>query len=163
EYGSRMLVDNNEAVRAETVLVTWDPSNRLILTERAGKIRLIDLVDNVTVQETQNAATKVRNVVVLDYKGDKYQPAVSIVDAGDAITPGAFVPQDLLRIMGVAVVQKYLLNQIQEIYRHQGVNINDRHVELIVRQMLRKARIVDPGDSDFLIGDRVDKMHLEEI
>lgn len=279
EYGSRMLVADGQAVKTDTLMVTWDPNNRLILTERAGKVHLLDLVDSVTVQETYNESTKIRSIVVLDYKGDKYQPAVSIVDAddnevcqyylptgsevnvadgqsvmigdilakipretsksrditigalpriaelfearmpkdaailadvdgevvikgivrglrrvsvvnhttgesfdyyiprekqlhvgagdyvtaGEALTPGALVPQDLLRIMGVSVVQKYLLNQIQEIYRHQGVNINDRHVELIVRQMLRKVRVTDPGESDFLIGDRVDRMHLEEI
>ena len=60
-------------------------------------------------------------------------------------------------------LQRYLVNQIQEIYRLQGIDINDRHIELIVRQMLRKVRIVDPGDTDFLIGDRVDRIHFKTV
>ena len=65
--------------------------------------------------------------------------------------------------MGAEYLQKYLLDQIQEIYRLQGIDINDRHIELIVRQMLRKVRVVDPGDTDFLIGDRVDKIHFKTV
>ena len=70
---------------------------------------------------------------------------------------------DILRILGPEVLQKYLVNQIQQIYRLQGIDINDRHIELIVRQMLRKVRIVDPGDTDFLIGDRVDRIHFKTV
>ena len=70
---------------------------------------------------------------------------------------------DILRILGPDVVQRYLVDQIQEIYRLQGIDINDRHIEFIVRQMLRKVRIVDPGDTDFLIGDRVDRIHFKTV
>ena len=69
----------------------------------------------------------------------------------------------MLRILGPDVVQKYLVDQIQEIYRLQGIDINDKHIELIVRQMLRKIRIIDPGDTDFLIGDRVDRIHFKTV
>ena len=65
--------------------------------------------------------------------------------------------------MGPDIVQRYLVDQIQEIYRLQGIDINDRHIELIVRQMLRKVRVVDPGDTDFLIGDRVDHIHFQTV
>lgn len=85
------------------------------------------------------------------------------VKAGDAITTGTPVLHDILRILGPEVLQKYLANQIQQIYMLQGVFINDRHVELIVRQMLRKVRVVEQGDSDFLIGDRVDKIHFKAV
>ena len=85
------------------------------------------------------------------------------VKAGEAITSGSPVLHDLLRILGPEVLQHYLVEQIQEIYRRQGVNINDRHIELIVRQMVRKVRVLEPGDTDFLIGDRVDKIHFQEI
>ncbi len=85
------------------------------------------------------------------------------VSAGDRLTSGSPVLSDILRIMGPDVLQKYLVNQIQQIYRLQGVDINDRHIELIVRQMLRKVRVVDPGESDFLIGDRVDKIHFKMV
>ena len=85
------------------------------------------------------------------------------VNAGDQITVGTPVLHDLLRILGPDVVQRYLVDQIQEIYRLQGIDINDRHIELIARQMLRKVRIVDPGDTDFLIGDRVDRIHFKTV
>lgn len=85
------------------------------------------------------------------------------VNAGEQLTTGAPVLHDMLRILGPDVVQRYLVNQIQEIYRLQGIDINDRHIELIVRQMMRKVRIVESGDSDFLIGDRVDRIHFMTV
>lgn len=85
------------------------------------------------------------------------------VRAGDPLTVGSVVLHDILRILGPDAVQRYLVDQIQGIYRVQGVDINDRHIELIVRQMLRKVRITDPGDTDFLIGDRVDRIHLQTV
>jgi DNA-directed RNA polymerase subunit beta' len=85
------------------------------------------------------------------------------VNAGDKLTSGMPVLHDILRILGPDVLQKYLVDHIQEIYRLQGIDINDRHIELIIRQMLRKVRITDPGDTDFLIGDRVDKIHFKAV
>lgn len=85
------------------------------------------------------------------------------VNAGDPLTSGAPVLHDMLRILGPEKVQRYLVDQIQEIYRLQDVDINDRHIELIVRQMLRKVRIVEGGESDFLIGDRVDFIHFQTV
>ena len=78
-------------------------------------------------------------------------------------TSGTPVLHDILRILGPEVLQQYLVNQIQEIYRLQGIDINDRHIEFIVRQMLRKVRVIDPGETDFLIGDRVDKIHFKTV
>ncbi len=85
------------------------------------------------------------------------------VSAGDALTFGTPVLHDILRIMGAQTVQRYLVDKIQEIYRSQGVDVNDKHIEVIVRQMMRKVRIVDPGDSDFLAGDRVERVHFKEV
>lgn len=85
------------------------------------------------------------------------------VSAGDQLTSGTPVLHDILRILGPEILQKYLVNQIQQIYRLQGIDINDRHIELIVRQMLRKVRIVEPGQTDFLIGDRVDRIHFKTV
>ena len=85
------------------------------------------------------------------------------VSAGDPLTVGAPVLHDMLRILGPDVVQRYMVDQVQEIYRLQGIDINDKHVEVIVRQMLRKVRIVEPGDSDFLIGDKVDRIHFKMV
>ncbi|SVC03726.1 uncharacterized protein METZ01_LOCUS256580, partial [marine metagenome] len=84
------------------------------------------------------------------------------INAGDALSEGSVDPHDILKITGVNAVQEYLVNQIQEVYRMQGVGINDKHVEVIVRQMLQKVRIDDPGDTDFLKGEAVDKRRLQE-
>ncbi len=84
------------------------------------------------------------------------------VVAGEALSEGSIDPHDILRIKGVNAVQEYLVNQIQEVYRMQSVRINDRHVEVIVRQMLQKVRIDDPGDTDFLKGEAVDKRRFQE-
>ena len=85
------------------------------------------------------------------------------VNAGDPINFRSSGFHDILRILGPDMVQRYLVDQIQEIYRLQGIDINDRHIELIVRQMLRKVRVVDAGDTDFLIGDRVDRIHFKMV
>ncbi len=84
------------------------------------------------------------------YKGDR-------VFAGQQLTDGPVVPQDILRVCGDKVLQEYLLNEVQEIYRLQGVRINDKHIELIISQMLKKVRIDDSGDTEFLVGQQVDK------
>jgi DNA-directed RNA polymerase subunit beta' len=85
-----------------------------------------------------------------------------IVKAGEALSSGSVDPHDILRIKGVADVQAYLVNEIQEVYRMQGVKINDKHIEVIVRQMLQKVRIVDPGDTQYLEGDVIHKFKFYE-
>ncbi|MFA4981373.1 MAG: DNA-directed RNA polymerase subunit beta' [Candidatus Omnitrophota bacterium] len=90
------------------------------------------------------------------YKGDK-------VTAGEQLIDGPVVLQDILRVSGDKKLQEYLVNEVQEVYRLQGVNINDKHIEVIVRQMLRKVRIENPGDTTFLMGQQVDKtVYIEE-
>jgi DNA-directed RNA polymerase subunit beta' len=84
------------------------------------------------------------------------------VRAGERLTEGPVNPHDILKIKGIKEVQEYLLDEIQEVYRLQGVSIDDKHVEVIVRQMLQKVRIEDPGDTRFLEGDEVDKIELRE-
>ena len=84
-----------------------------------------------------------------------------IVEKGDYIVDGNPAPHDILAIKGVEELAAYLVNEIQEVYRLQGVNINDKHIEVIVRQMLQKVDIVDPGDTEFLAGEQVDQMELE--
>jgi len=83
------------------------------------------------------------------------------VKAGDRLTEGPLSPHDTLRIMGTEAAEKYLLNEIQEVYRLQGVNINDKHISIVVRQMLSKAKIDDPGDTQFLEGAQVDRLILQ--
>jgi DNA-directed RNA polymerase subunit beta' len=275
-YGAVVLVSNGQKVMSDTRLAEWDSTGTVLLTEKAGIVRFVDLVENVTVQERFNKATNRSNRVVLENRGERYQPALSIADehgeeiahylvtagaylnvvdgqhvdigdvlvktpreasktkdistglpriaelfearapkdvailadidgeivigglhrglrkisvvsgsetydyfvprgkqltvvhgefvnAGDQLTSGSPVLHDILRILGTDIVLKYLVAKIQEIYRLQGVDINDRHIEIIVRQMIRKVRVIDPGDSDFLIGDRVDRLHFKAV
>jgi DNA-directed RNA polymerase subunit beta' len=95
-----------------------------------------------------------KHIVV--YKGD-------FVQKGQQLTEGPVVPQEILEICGPQELQEYLVNQVQEVYRLQGVDINDKHIEIIVRQMLRKVRITDPGDTDFLWGEQVEKQTFQEV
>ncbi len=277
EYGSGILVTNGEKVITGKKLVEWDPNSKMIFTEKAGTAHYVDLVENVTLQEKYDESTKLTSKMVLEPRGESYQPAISVTDdkgdeiahyylpagcylniengqkvavgdvlvkipreisktkdittgglpriaelfeartpkdaaiisdidgevvfggivrgmlkisvvssyesfdylvprgaqlnvangdhvsAGDLLTTGSPVLHDILRIKGQDVLHRYLVDQIQEIYRLQGVNIDDRHIEVISRQMLRKVRIVDSGDTDFLIGDRVDRIHFQEV
>lgn len=82
---------------------------------------------------------------------------------GQQLTDGLVVPQEILDICGVRELQKYLVNQVQEVYRLQGVDINDKHIEIIVRQMLQKVRVTDPCDTTFLYGEDVDKRHFHRV
>ncbi|MBI4431970.1 MAG: DNA-directed RNA polymerase subunit beta' [Candidatus Omnitrophica bacterium] len=89
------------------------------------------------------------------YKGD-------FVYSGQQLVDGPVVPQDILRISGERKLQEYLVNEVQEVYRLQGVTINDKHIEIIVRQMLKKVRIIDSGDTDYLVGMQIDRFKLQE-
>ena len=86
----------------------------------------------------------------------------AFLEAGDELTEGSVNPHDILKIKGVRAVQDYMLQEVQRVYRLQGVEINDKHVEVIVRQMLKKIRIENNGDSDFLPGTMVDFLDYEE-
>ncbi len=94
-----------------------------------------------------------RHVIV--FKGD-------LVKKGQQLTEGPVVPHDILEVCGVQALQEHLVNEVQEVYRLQGVTINDKHIEMIVRQMLRKVRVTEPGDTTFLWSEQVDKLKFEE-
>ncbi len=84
------------------------------------------------------------------------------VRAGEALMEGPQDPQDILRVRGERDLARYLVDEIQTVYRHQGVRINDKHIEVVVRQMLRRVQIKDPGDTTFLADERVEKWLFEE-
>jgi DNA-directed RNA polymerase subunit beta' len=84
------------------------------------------------------------------------------VRAGDRLTEGPVSPHEILGIKGPRAVQEYLLNEVQEVYRLQGVRINDKHIGVIVRQMLQKVRVTDPGDTTFLDGETVDRQSFRD-
>ena len=86
-----------------------------------------------------------------------------IVQRGDLLLDGNPVPHDILQVMGVEALATYLVQEIQEVYRLQGVTINDKHIEVIVRQMLQKVEIVEPGETTFLVGEQIDKVEFDAV
>lgn len=110
--------------------------------------RIVVVRDEETGMEEEHLIPLTKHLIV--QRGDS-------VEKGQQITEGLVRPQEILEICGVRELQKYLVNQVQEVYRLQGVDINDKHIEVIVRQMLQKVRITDPGDTIFLYGEDIDK------
>src|SRR6201993_710038 len=117
-----------------------------------GKRRLI-LKDPETGAEEEHLIPLTKHIIV--FKGD-------FVKKGQQMTEGPVVPHEILEVCGPQDLQEHLVNEVQEVYRLQGVEINDKHIEIIVRQMLRKVKITDPGDTSLLWGDQVDKLDFEE-
>jgi DNA-directed RNA polymerase subunit beta' len=113
--------------------------------------RIVVVRDDETGMEEEHLIPLTKHLIV--QRGD-------LVVKGQQLTDGLVVPQEILEICGVRELQKYLVNQVQEVYRLQGVDINDKHIEIIVRQMLQKVRVTDPGDTTFLYGEDVDKKHF---
>jgi DNA-directed RNA polymerase subunit beta' len=89
------------------------------------------------------------------YEGD-------YIRAGEALISGSAIPQDILNIKGEIPLARYLVDEVQEVYRLQGVHINDKHIEVVVRQMMRRVKVVDPGDTDFIVEEQIDKNRFEE-
>src|SRR5437667_454585 len=117
-----------------------------------GKRRLI-LKDPETGAEEEHLIPITKHIIV--FKGD-------FVKKGQQLTEGPVVPHEILEVCGPQDLQEHLVNEVQEVYRLQGVEINDKHIEIIVRQMLRKVKITDPGDTSLLWGDQVDRLDFEQ-
>src|SRR6202167_2020329 len=288
-YGARLLVEEGQTVTRMQKLAEWDPYTLPIITERAGKIEYLDLIEGVTLVERMDEVTGLTSKVVVDYKsGAKaadLRPRLQLKDAkgevarlengtdaryflspdsilsvdngvqvaagdvlaripregsktrditgglprvaelfearrpkdhaviaecdgrvefgkdykakrriivkndetgeeteylipkgkhvsvqegdfvrrGDPLVDGPRVPHDILKVLGVEALSDYLVNEIQDVYRLQGVKINDKHIEVIVRQMLQKVEILEPGDTTFLTGETVDRTEFDHI
>ncbi len=274
-YGAKVLVKDGDVIERGNVLFEWDPYSSVILTEKAGKVHFVDLVDNVTTHEELDEQTLQKQRVVIESRNKNLSPHLAVlgpddevianyilpvkahilvndgqevgagqvlakipreigktrditgglprvaelfearkpkeqavvseidgvvhfgqikrgireitvegqlekkkymvpyskhvlvhngdfVRAGEMLTDGAISPQDILQILGPNKVQEYLVNEIQEVYRLQGVRINDKHIEIIVRQMMQRVRVIDPGDTRFLEGDTVNRFFFKE-
>src|SRR6476660_357163 len=288
-YGSRLLVDEGQQVARAQKLAEWAPYTLPIITEQAGKVEYIDLIEGITLVERMDEVTGLTSKVVVDYKqaakGVDLRPRLQLKDErgevvklpngsdaryflapdsilsvdngaivaagdvlaripregsktrditggllrvaelfearrpkdhaviaetdgrvefgkdykakrrvivkndetgeeteylipkgkhvsvqegdfvrrGDPLVDGPRVPHDILKVLGVDALSDYLVNEIQDVYRLQGVKINDKHIEVIVRQMLQKVEILDPGDTTFLAGEQVDKTEFEAV
>jgi DNA-directed RNA polymerase subunit beta' len=275
-YGATLAVEDGDQIEAGDLLFAWDPYSEPVVADQKGKVKFVDIVDEVTVREELDESTGRRQLVIIEDREKKLHPAISIVDgkgnklrefivpvgaqltvrdnepiepgstlakisrevyktrditgglprvaelfearrpkdpavvteidgtirfgdikrgkrevfvtpeagdervydvpvgkhlrvhegdrvrAGDRLSEGPVNPHDVLKIKGPRAVQEYLLNEVQEVYRLQGVKINDKHIGVIVRQMLQKVKITDPGESKFLEGENVDRADFRE-
>ncbi|MFW6330877.1 MAG: DNA-directed RNA polymerase subunit beta', partial [Gemmatimonadota bacterium] len=276
-YGATLAVGEGDEVEAGDLLFSWDPYSEPIVADQPGTVKLLDIVDEVTVREELDESTGRRQLVIIEDREKKLHPTISITDAngeklrefivpvgaqltvqdggkvepgttlakisrevyktrditgglprvaelfearkpkdpavitevdgsirfggikrgkrevfvtpeagdervydvpvgknlrvhegdrvraGDRLSEGPVNPHDILKIKGPRAVQDYLLNEVQEVYRLQGVKINDKHIGVIVRQMLQKVRITDPGETTFLEGEHVDRGEFREM
>ena len=274
-YGAVLKVGDGEEVETGQALYEWDPYSNVILTDRPGKIKFIDIIEGVTMREEFDETTGMSARGIVEQRDRSLSPQIEIeskqhgtrsyiipvgarllVDDGENIEPGQILvkiprersktrditgglprvaelfearrpkepaviseidgtvafgglvrgnrelivtapdeeekkylvpygkhlrvhegdrvvagerlsegsvnPHDILRVQGVNKVQEYLVNEIQDVYRLQAVEINDKHIEVIVKQMLQKVRIIDPGDTNFLEGEEVDKVRFNK-
>jgi DNA-directed RNA polymerase subunit beta' len=272
-YGATILVESEERVKKGQVIFRWDPYSASIITNVSGKIKFVDILENITYREELDETTGLKQRVIIESRSRNLSPNIQILDendevlasfiiptrshlqvhenekiaagdvlikipreiaktrditgglprvaelfearkpkepavvseidglvsfgemkrgvrrvmvtsedgheqkiylisygkhvlvhdgdfvhAGEKLSEGSIAPHDILAIMGANKVQEYLVNEIQEVYRLQGVRINDKHIEVIVRQMLQKVRIEDAGDTQYLEGDHVDRL-----
>ena len=277
-YGSTLNVSEGDKVEAGETIATWDPHTRPIVTEQAGKVKLLGFEDGVTVNRKTDEITGLTSTIVIDSKnrtgakdikpiikltnskgnteynlpdgaivnlvdGDKVEagdiiakipqavtktkditgglprvadlfearspkePAIlaessgvvsfgketkgklrlvitdsngessetlipkfrninvyegETIEKGEIVVDGELKPHDILRLLGVPALANYLVTEVQNVYRLQGVKINDKHIEVIVRQMLRKVEIIQPGDSSYLIGEQAERANVLE-
>ena len=133
--------------------------------------QISEITGTVSIDDTHRTALRNITVTAEDGEVKVYQVPYSVglkvqngktVLKGEPITDGALYPQDVLRISGVEAVQDYLVQSVQAVYRQQGVEINDKHIEVIIRQMMRKVRVEEPGDTELLTGSTVDVFEFED-
>ena len=141
--------------RVEELFEARKPKGLAIVTEIGGLATINDMKKKREVIITNNETGESKTYLIPFDSRIKIMDGTT-VEAGDALTEGSINPHDILKIKGVRAVQDYLLQEVQRVYRLQGVEINDKHIEMIVRQMLKKVRVEDNGDSDFLPGTLVD-------
>lgn len=146
--------------RIQELFEARNPKGQAIITEIDGVVK--DIREAKDRREIEVAGEAESKVYAVPY-GSRIRVAVNQeVEAGDELTEGSIDPKEMLRIKGIRGVQNYILQEVQRVYRNQGVEINDKHVEVMIRQMLRKIRIVDAGDTTLLPGSFVDIHEYEE-
>ena len=148
--------------RVEEIFEARKPKGLAIITEFGGITTIKDTKKKREVIVTNNETGETKAYLI------PYGSRIKVVDgqeleAGDELTEGSVNPHDILKIKGVRAVQDYMLREVQRVYRLQGVEINDKHVEVIVRQCLQKIRVEEPGDSDLLPGSMVDALDFLEL
>ena len=274
-YGALLKVVDGQGVESDSVLYEWDPYSNVIVSDRSGSVRFVDIIDGVTMREEFEETTGMSTRTIVEQRDHALNPLIEIssdekgtrsyhipvgarllvsdesdiqpgqvlvkiprersktrditgglprvaelfearrpkepaviseidgtvrfggivrgnrelivtsideeekkylvpygkhlrvhegdrVVAGERLSEGSVNPHDILKVQGTHKVQEYLVNEIQDVYRLQAVDINDKHIETIVRQMLQKVKIIDPGDTNFLEGEEVDKIRFNK-
>ena len=147
--------------RIEELFEARKPKGLAIISEFAGKVQIKDTKKKREVVIT-NKETGDMKAYLIPYGSRLKVMEGQEVEAGDELTEGSVNPHDILKIKGIRAVQDYMIREVQRVYRLQGVDINDKHVEVIVRQMLKKVRIEEGGDSDYLPGAMIDVLEFEK-
>ena len=147
--------------RVEELFEARKPKGLAIITEFAGKANINDTKKKREIIVTNNETGESKAYLIPYGSRIKVQDG-AVLEAGDELTEGSVNPHDILRIKGLRAVQDYMIQEVQRVYRLQGVDINDKHIEVIVRQMLKKVRIEEAGDSEFLPGTNVDILEFED-
>ncbi|MCF2643124.1 MAG: DNA-directed RNA polymerase subunit beta' [Lachnospiraceae bacterium] len=148
--------------RVEEIFEARKPKGLAIITEFGGVATIKDTKKKREIIVTNNETGESKTYLIPYGSRIKIMDG-AVLEAGDELTEGSVNPHDILKIKGVRAVQDYMLREVQRVYRLQGVDINDKHIEVIVRQMLQKIRIENNGDSDFLPGILVDTLELDDV
>jgi len=145
--------------RVEELFEARNPKGLAIISEINGTVKINDEKKRKEVVVSKKGSSK---TYVITYGSKLKVRDGDTVEAGDPLTEGSINPNDLLQIKGVEGVYRYIISEVQKVYRNQGVDINDKHIEIIARQMLKKVRIEEPGDTGFYTASLVDAVELEE-
>ena len=146
--------------RVEELFEARKPKGLAIVSEISGTVRIKDTKKKREIEVVNNETGEAKTYLI-PYGSSIKVADGDVIEAGDELTEGSVNPHDILKIKGVPAVQSYLLQEVQKVYRLQGVDINDKHIEVIVRQMLRKVKIDEAGDTDMLPGSLVDMFEFE--
>ena len=147
--------------RVEELFEARKPKGLAILTEIPGVVEIRDTKKKREVIVTDNETAQSKTYLI-PYGSRLKVVEGQVLEAGDILTEGSINPHDLLKIKGVKAVQNYMISEVQRVYRLQGVEINDKHIEMIVRQMMKKERVNEAGDSRFIPGTTVDRLDFED-
>ena len=147
--------------RVEELFEARKPKGLAIVSELGGTVRIKDTKKKREIEITNNETGDAKTYLI-PYGSSIKVAEGDAIEPGDELTEGSINPHDILKIKGIQAVQRYLLQEVQKVYRLQGVDINDKHIEVIVRQMLRKVKIDEAGDTDMLPGSLVDMFEFED-
>ena len=148
--------------RVEELFEARKPKGLAIITEFAGVANINDTKKKREVIVTNDETGESKAYLIPYGSRIKIQDG-AVLKAGDELTEGSVNPHDILKIKGLRAVQDYMIQEVQRVYRLQGVDINDKHIEVIVRQMLKKVRVEEAGDTEFLPGTNVDRLEFEDV